>query len=530
MKLRYFIPMLVAAVMTLISCSDKFEPTYLSEVQVSSSTIGLKPAGGEVTIEVNASDSWSISDVPSWLTVSPQNGGAGQTTVRFSVPATTESHEAVLKLTCGGKTQLINVFQTAEKTEPVILTVAQAVAKLKANQALEESAYVKGIVCKIQEISPQYGNATFFLSDDGTYSGSYGADGSGDGNWFEVYRGAWLNGAAFTKGDEFSVGDEMVVSGIIMSYKGTPETKEKTAQVVTFNKSLIKVDSLSTNEALPIEGGEVTAFLTCKGNGVNVEIPADAKNWLSIVAISGSNITFRAAQNTGGDRATTITFNTTDGSKEYTAQASISQKGAILKVNIAEFLAAPVGDTSYRIQGVVSKEYPSDKQGKSFYIKDFSGETLVYRTDGFLDSGIKVGDIVEVVGKRGAYNGNPQLVNGTCELLHAVTEVTIAEFLTKPDDKNTYYMVSGTISSFKAPSGNDYDFGNLFIKDGTNELYVYGCYPGWGATGDNRKFFLADNDIEVGDRLTIIGYKSTYNGVAQLANGVNFSFTKANAE
>lgn len=41
-------------------------------------------------------------------------------------------------------------------------------------------------------------------------------------------------------------------------------------------------------------------------------------------------------------------------------------------------------------------------------------------------------------------------------------------------------------------------------------LYVYGCYPGWGATGDARKFFVADNDLQVGDQIAIIGYKDTY--------------------
>jgi hypothetical protein len=120
---------------------------------------------------------------------------------------------------------------------------------------------------------------------------------------------------------------------------------------------------------------------------------------------------------------------------------------------VAEVLAAEVGDTQYRMQGVVTKLYESDKQGKSFYIKDFSGETLVYRTEGFLDSGIEVGDVVEVLGKRGAYKDSPQMVNGTCKMLYDVKKVTIAEFLTMPDDKNTYYMVTGKISSLLGSNG-----------------------------------------------------------------------------
>ena len=212
------------------------------------------------------------------------------------------------------------------------------------------------------------------------------------------------------------------------------------------------------------------------------------------------------------------------------SQFVIKQEGAIIDASVAEFLAAEVGDTQYRLQGVITGLYTSDKQGMSFYIKDFSGETLVYRTEGFIDSGAKVGDVVTVVGKRGAYKDSPQLVNGSMEINYSVKEVSISEFLTMPDDKNTWYMVTGTISSLLGSNGKENDYGNLYITDGTTELYVYGTYPGWGATGDFCKFFIADNGIEVGDKITIIGYKDTYNGLVELCQGVCFSFEKANAE
>jgi hypothetical protein len=70
-------------------------------------------------------------------------------------------------------------------------------------------------------------------------------------------------------------------------------------------------------------------------------------------------------------------------------------------------------------------------------------------------------------------------------------------------------------------------YGNLYIKDGDNKLYVYGCYPGWGATGDARKNCVADKDIAVGDKLTVIGVKSTYKGTPQVNGGIYFSHEKA---
>ena len=332
------------------------------------------------------------------------------------------------------------------------------------------------------------------------------------------------------------VGDELTVEGPKTTYNGTVELVN--VAVVKINKSLIKVDSLTVNgektdlskNPLPLEGGNVKAHITCKGDGINVEIPADAKEWLSIDAVSSKSVTFKAAANKGGDRNTTVTLKTYSGGKEYSSQFAIYQAGAIIDASVAEFLAAEVGDTQYRLKGVVTDLYESDKQGKSFYIKDFSGETLVYRAEGFLDAGIEVGDVVEVLGKRGAYKDTPQMVNGTCTLLYDVEEVTIEEFLTKPDNKNVFYLVTGTISSLKDSKGNDNDYGNMYITDGTNELYVYGCYPGWGATGDARKFFVADNDLEVGDQIAIIGYKDTYKELVELCSGVCFSFKKANAE
>ena len=262
-----------------------------------------------------------------------------------------------------------------------------------------------------------------------------------------------------------------------------------------------------------------------------VEIPADAKDWLGVTSSTvGANptVTFYAKNNEGGDRETTVTFKTTDGSKEYTSQATISQKGAIVECNVAEFLAAPVGNSQYRVTGVITKIAKAEYG--NIYIKDFSGEAYVYGVGAkgdFEKLGLKEGDIVTLVGKRGEYKGSAQMTGAQYESHIPVTPVTIEEFLSKPDDKNTYYMVTGTISSLNGSNGKPNDYGNLYITDGANELYVYGCYPGWGATGDDRKFFIADNDIQVGDELTMIGYKDTYKGLVELCGGICFGFKHA---
>lgn len=520
MKLRYLIPTFIAVFAMFVGCTSDDDPIYLDNIRMSSSFVSLSKDGGTTAIELTTAGDWSIveSTVPEWLTISPMSGAAGTVTQNYSADAVNATRKATIKMTCGSQTQEINIIQFAVESDPEIINIKDAVAMIKAGTQPEGAVYFKGIVCKIQEISPSYGNATFFLSDDG----SYGSD-----NWLEVYRGKWFNGDNFTKGDEFAVGDELTVKGVLTLYNNSvPETVQGTAEVVAHVPSLIKVDSLDVTE-LPIEGGVVNAALVCKGSGISVEIPAEAQSWLSVIGIDTqkSTVKFLAQPNTGGDRNTAVTFKTVSGNKEYTASANIVQKGAIVEVTAAAFNAAAEGDTQYRLTGIITGLYASDKQGKSFYVTDYSGTALVYRAEGFIESGAKVGDVVTVVGKRSAYNNKPQMGSGTFEeLKYAVTQVTIAEFLTKPEDAKTYYMVTGTIDKI-----DNATYGNVYIKDGDTSLYSYGCYPGWGATGNDRKNCIATKGIEVGDKLTLIGVKGSKDGVPQISNGIYFSHEKAQA-
>ena len=524
MKLKYIIPSFMAVVAMLVGCNEKFEAAHLDDLRVSSSYIAISADGtypAEFTI--SAKSDWQIKNVPDWLTFSPQSGSAGDTKVTITAPATTDSRVATVKIYCDGGIMDVVISQTAKKIEPVVISVAQALAIIKDNPG-GSVARVKGIVCKIDEISPQYGNATYYISDDGTY---------GEGNWLEIYRGKWIDGANFATGDEFAVGDEMVVEGTIVDYKGTPEFSQGSS-VVSINKSLIsivEVEMLNIPEGkgvteFPLEGGFAKIIVSTKGDGFHLTIPAGAKGWLHIADFGPDYVTLEADANTEEARAASVILSTVADGTTYSCEQSFTQKGvapAVTDVTVAEFLAAEVGDKEYRVKGVITELYPSDKQGKSFYVSDYTGTVLVYRAEGFIESGAKVGDVVSVVGKRGAYNNNPQMVSGVCEINISVNEVTLDEFLTKPDATDVYYKVTGVVDEIVNPT-----YGNLYLKSGDTRLYVYGCYPGWGATGDNRKNCLANKDITVGDELTVMGIKSTFNGSPQVNGGIYVSHKKAN--
>ncbi|MBR5100907.1 MAG: BACON domain-containing protein [Bacteroidales bacterium] len=505
MKIKNIIAALFAVLALTVGCAVEGDH-FLDEVKVSTSYVALSMNGGSATMEVNATESWSISGAPSWLTISPASGSAGQSTVTFSAPTTLDGRTAEVVLTCGGKTQNINVIQGLAVVSPA--TCAEVIAGPDSKTYL-----VTGTVTAIA--NDQYGNwyltdktGTIYIYGTVNSTGKYPKDSGGWGK------------SPF----DFSVGDEITVQGPKTTYNGTVELVDVT--VVKLSKSLIKVDSVDPeNKTFPVDGGDMKVTLSNKGTGVYVDIPADAKDWLSISAIAGDVVTLTAAPNAGGDRDTKLVFKTKSGGKDYTTELTVAQKGSIIAASVADFLAAPVGNTQYRITGVITSV--ANASYGNVYIRDWSGEAYIYGIGAkgdFQNLGLKVGDVVTLVGKRGEYKGAAQMTGGQYETHIPVTEVTIAEFLTKPDDKNVYYMVTGTLDEIANAT-----YGNVYINDGAgNRLYSYGCYPGWGATGDARKNAIANLDIHVGDQLTLIGAKTTYNGAPQINNGVYFSHVPAN--
>lgn len=512
MKLRYFIPAIIALFsLALTSCNDDDSATLLDEIQLTSSNVGIPVEGGSTSVGITASDTWSVDpeEIPDWLTVSPMTGQAGQTAVSFSAPAAPDARSTVLHIECRGKRQTINIIQGLPSV--TVATCAEVIA------GPESKTYrVTGTVTSWGSNYAKYGN--FNLTDE---TGTIYIYGMAD------KQGKLANNPIASWGLE--LGDIITVEGPKTVYNGTVELVDVT--VINIQKSLVKVESMDpANGEFPKEGGDVTVNLSCKtANGISVEIPEEAKDWLSIASITGGSepiVKFHAAPNEGGERTATVTFKTTDGSKEYTSQAVFVQKGSVVAATVAEFLAAEVGDTQYRIQGIVSGMYEYKGSIQGFYIADYTGNTLVYKPEGFTGTEAKVGDVVTVVGKRGAYKDSPQMVSGTLESVdYAVTAISIADFRNLPDNKQAYYLISGEIvNATEENTKNDVtQYGNFNLKDETGEVYIYGVLTGWGGS----KGHFGELDLTWGDKLTIIAYKTTYNGLVE-GVGTYLSSEKAN--
>ncbi|MBM6993501.1 MAG: hypothetical protein I3J02_09600 [Prevotella sp.] len=101
--------------------------------------------------------------------------------------------------------------------------VAKSLEIITAGTYTSDKVYVKGVVTAIDNIDTSYGNATYYLGDTGTSTTT-----------LEIYRGYYYSGNKFTKGDEFAVGDTIVVLGVLTNYNGTKEVTQG-SQIVSIN-------------------------------------------------------------------------------------------------------------------------------------------------------------------------------------------------------------------------------------------------------------------------------------------------------
>jgi len=160
---------------------------------------------------------------------------------------------------------------TGVKDDPYNVAAALNLIKPMPDGQMTDEIYVEGIVSSIGEVSVENGNATYFISDDGSPS-----------NELEVYRGRYLGGKAFTSEDQITVGDKVIVKGKCKNFKGnTPEFDAGNElymlnDVVAEEKPLadptgtgVQNDPYNVSAALtlikPMKDGEMTDEIYVKG-------------------------------------------------------------------------------------------------------------------------------------------------------------------------------------------------------------------------------------------------------------------------
>ena len=432
-----------------------------------------------------------------------------------------------------------------------------------------ENIYVTGIVTQTTDISAQYGNATYYISDD--------ANGS---NKFYVYRGKMLDGANVAAETDLEVGDSVTVCGKIKNWRGTNEFDQ--GNYLTFikkGKGSNPQDTPGTAEA-PLTVTQALAFIDnleadiqssvgyVKGIIVSIsEISTQYGNATYYISDNGQNentlLVYRG-YSLGGEKFTSedeikvgdqvvvtgklVNFkgNTKEfvqGSSIYSLNGQTAGGDEIKTVSIAQFLAAEVSnDVWYKLKGKVKNLKEGDKYG-NFYLEDENDSVYVY---GLLSEkggekkkfqelvaakGIKEGSTITIIGNRGEYNGVVEVMNayfvsiegdggnGTAESPYSVPEAIAAGY------SNGVYVkafIVGNVTGQTLAEGAHFDTtgeakSNLLIAASKDETDVTKCMPIQLPSGDIRNALnLVDNPTLYKKEVTLYGDIAKYFGTTGL--------------
>ena len=345
-----------------------------------------------------------------------------------------------------------------------------------------DKVYVKGKICKIASNgtfgqSGTYGNASFYLS----------ADGNGDGEFY-VFRTLYFGGEKYTSGTDIALGDEVVIYGALMNYRGnTPETVANECQIYSING--VTDGNGGTNPG----GGDTPSGASGSGTLTDPYNPAGAA-----AAVAGL----------------TWTSNT-----EYQKTDKVYVKGKICKIasNGTFGQSGTYGNASFYL----SADGNGDGEFYVFRTLYFGGEKYTSGTD------IALGDEVVIYGALMNYRGNtPETVANECQIysINGVTDgnggtnpgggdtpsgdytaVTVSAFLAAAESDSKVYELVGTIGGTINTT-----YGNFDLTDETGTVYVYGLTStnlGYGAKNDKS---YASLNLKEGDKIKVRGYRGSY--------------------
>lgn len=159
---------------------------------------------------------------------------------------------------------------TGTKDDPFNSVAAnQMASKLASGAKTDKQYYIKGKVVSVKEaFSAQYGNASFYISDDGKAEGQ-----------FLVFRTLYLGNEKWTEGKtNVAVGDEVVVCGSLTNYMGnTPETVQGETYLVSLKSNGGGTETPDTPEVgegltLDTTNGIVTMMNSGVAEGNSIEV------------------------------------------------------------------------------------------------------------------------------------------------------------------------------------------------------------------------------------------------------------------
>ena len=391
---------------------------------------------------------------------------------RGSTPETVQNKAYVVSI--NGKGVDVPESTTAEakgtgtQTDPYnVAGVLNYLNTLGADVTSPNDVYIKGKVKTVTEqFGTQYGNATFTMVDEGFSA------------IFTAYRVLYLGNKKYTEGDLLNEGDEVIVCGKVVNYKGnTPETSQNTGYLYSLNGKT--------------GGGGGGNEGTAKGTGTLAD-PYNAAGANAYIAT--------LAADTESDK-------------------DIYVKGKIISIEDKNQFNTNYGNCTFYISD------DGTENGSKFYVfRTYYLGNQKYTDDSWTKP--KAGDEVIICGKVINYKGNtPETVANKSYIysLNGKTDVggggsttdvgsidnpktctealAIINALADGATTDDAYYVKGKITKIVTAEDKIAQYKNIdyWISDGTSEIEVFR-----GKNIDNTDF-TGPGEINVGDEVIVLG-------------------------
>ena len=362
-------------------------------------------------------------------------------------------------------------------------------AALPADEKTEQDYYIKGKIAKIAnngEFGARYGNATFYISDDGA-----------DANTFYVFRTYYLENQPWVEGNkQIKVGDEVIICGKLVNYKGTtPETVQNESYIYSLNgKTTDGGDDPGPEPGTPSGSGTLADpwnavaannFAATLASGEETEQDYYIKGKIAKINSNGyfgaqfGNATFYISDD-GADANTFYVYRT-----YYLENQPWVEGNKQIKVGDEVIICGKL--TNYK------GETPETVQNKS-YIYSLNGKT----TDGGDDPGPEP--------------GTPSGSGTLADPWNAVAANNFAATLASGEETEQDYYIKGKIAKINSNGYFGAQFGNatFYISDDgadANTFYVYRTYY-----LENQPWVEGNTQIKEGDEVIICGKLTNYKG------------------
>ena len=538
MKLEKLFVSILAAAALFVGCKDPEENSELPSLSVNQTEISVDKTGGTQTFTVKSNRDWTVTADADWLAVNPASGNASKKDATVTVTAlqnTGYNRTGTVTVKTEFDYKTVTVTQPGDKGEDTTNTpsgsgtqadpynAAGAIAYIKtlpADEATSNVIWVKGIISEVKmtfAASGTYGNANFYISGDGKATDNH----VGEFYCFQTY---YLGNRQWKSGDtDIKVGDEVVVCGKVVNYKGdTPETVGKGASYIHSLNGETQGqggnDDYTTAEAKTVaqfiaaaDGskyykltGKVSNFnsqycsfdLTDDSGSIYVYSVDNKDEWSSkiknggTVTLAGKYLYYEKTQKHEVVNAMILSFEEGQGGGDDYQNAEAK--------TVAEFIAAANTDKYYKLTGKVSG---FNSQYCSFDLTDATGTIYVYSVDNKDEwvSKIKNEGTVTLAGKYLYYEKTQkhEVVNAMILSFEGgqggdeAKEATVAQAIAAQKDELLKVGPALVVASSQA--------GFLMEQDGAM-IYVYG------------------STAKVGDNVTVTATRGEYSGVPQLTN------------